>query len=365
MIQVSSSSLGGEELVEVQDCLARQWLGMGPKTKEFEASFSQRLNLPNFLLTNNGSNALHLAITCMALPPNSEIILPSFTWISCATAVVLAGHRPVFCDVALDTMNLSLDTVLPLVSPRTSAILAVHYAGKPVDIPSLQTLGLPIIEDVACAVDSKLNGAYCGSFGSASIFSFDAVKNLVMGEGGGVTFKDQSQFDLAYRLRYCGIAKSGFDSTATRSRWWEFEFTQAFPKMIPSDLNSAVGLAQLRKLDRLQARRKEIWQTYQREFSSVGWLIKPLDPSPNEQHSYFTYVVRMPGRDWAARTLLDQGIYTTLRYHPLHLYPQFGPQSPLPNTDRLAREALSLPLHPNLSDSDVSQVIEAVKSIPL
>src|SRR5437867_3767097 len=132
MISVFGSKVGDEELAEVKDCFDRQWMGLGPKTALFEKRFAERRGLPNTVLVNSGSNALHLAIAILDLPPGSDVIVPSFTWVSCAHAVILAGHHPVFCDVDLETMNVRVEDVEAARTSRARAVMVVHYAGKPV-----------------------------------------------------------------------------------------------------------------------------------------------------------------------------------------------------------------------------------------
>lgn len=363
MISVFGSKVGAEELSEIKTSLESQWLGIGPKTKAFEASFSARLGQP-FALLDSGSNSLFMAIKLLNLKPGCEIIVPSFTWIACAHAIKLAGHVPVFCDVDLHTQNVTAETIRPHLSKNTGAIMVVHYAGKPVLMDEILKLGFPVIEDAAHAVDSQLNGRYCGAMGTVGIFSFDAVKNLVMGEGGGVTAKDPALIERARLLRYCGIGKSGFEASAKSDRWWEYHIADFFPKFLPNDIMAAIGLAQLSKLDKLQAERKSIWHTYQMAFKDVDWLVRPSDPGPREKHSYFTYFLKIKNgqRDRLAKYLYENGIYTTLRYHPLHLNPIYKSPAKLPNTERLNEEGLNIPLHPNLSASDVTTVIETIKS---
>jgi dTDP-4-amino-4,6-dideoxygalactose transaminase len=368
MISVFGSKVGEEELREVKDCFDRQWLGMGPKTRAFEEAFSRRLGLSGLALVNSGSNALYAAVTCLGLPPSSEVVVPSFTWISCAHAVLLAGHRPVFCDVDLATHNVTAETIARSISPKTRAVMVVHYAGKPVKMGPVRELGLPIIEDAAHAVDSRLGGKACGAIGDVGIYSFDAVKNLAMGEGGAVTAADPERIERVRLLRYCGIGKSGFEAaTHNKARWWEYNIAEVYPKLLPSDVSAAIGLGQLAKLDRLQETRKEIWETYQKAFAGLDWLIRPADPEPDEQHSYFTYVIRIPKRDRSAQVLYDRGIYTTLRYHPLHMnaiFRAFAPAERLVNTERLNEDALSIPLHPNLGHADVEKIVNEVRNLP-
>ncbi|HEY0003249.1 MAG TPA: DegT/DnrJ/EryC1/StrS family aminotransferase [Pyrinomonadaceae bacterium] len=363
IISVFGSRVGEEEIEEVSASIRAQWMGLGPKVKRFEAEFAERLKLESFTMLDSGSNSLYMAVKLLNLPAGSEVILPSFTWISCAHAVVLCGCVPVFCDVDLATHNITAETIEPHLTDKTRAIMVVHYAGKPVRMQPIMELGLPIIEDAAHAVDSKLGEQYCGGIGDIGIYSFDAVKNLATPEGGGITARDPEMAARARLLRYCGIAKSGFEASANKDRWWEYDIGEFFPKLLPNDISASVGLAQLRKLDASQSYRKKIWDLYQREFAGLEWLVRPQDPEANEQHSYFTYCVRIvgPSRDEFAKYLYAEGIYSTLRYHPLHLNRIYQSKARLPICEQLNEEALSLPLHPNLSEADVDKIITTVK----
>ncbi len=364
MISVFGSKVGKEELAEVKECLDTQWMGAGNKVRAFEAAFADRLGMPDFAMIDSGSNSLLMAVRLLDLPANCEIILPSFTWIACAHAVVLAGCIPVFCDVDLNTQNVSADHIAPHITPKTGAVMVVHYAGKPVDMQPVLDLGLPVIEDAAHAVDSKYGEHYCGSVGAIGIYSFDPVKNLASCEAGGVVAKDPRLIEQARTLRYCGIGKSGLEASATKERWWEYNIVDYFPKMLPSDVSAGICLAQLRKLDSLQTCRRQIWERYQEEFAELGWLVRPLEAEVNERHSYFTYCVRVANgkRDQLAKYLYSKGIYTTLRYHPLHMNRIYKSSAKLPTCERLNEEALNLPIHPNLSHSNVDRVISVVKS---
>ena len=178
MINVFGSLVGPEELEEIRSSLEAQWMGIGPKTASFEKSFSQSRGLPDFVLLDSGSNSLYMAVKLLDLPPGCEVIVPSFTWIACAHAVVLSGCVPVFCDVNPDTHNATLSTISAALTKKTKAVMVVHYAGLPVPVEEIAQLGLPIIEDAAHAVDSQRQGRSCGSLGDIGIFSFDAIKNL-------------------------------------------------------------------------------------------------------------------------------------------------------------------------------------------
>ena len=367
MINVFGSKVGEEEIRQISESINNQWMGIGPKVNLFEEKFQKRLNLNNFLLLDSGSNALYLACSILDLPKGSEIIVPTFTWVSCAQAVLLAGHIPVLCDVDINTMNITVDTIKPHLSEKTGAIMVVHYAGLPVDMDPIIDLGYPVIEDAAHAVDSYYKGKACGSVADVGIYSFDAVKNLAIGEGGGITTKKQEMFDQAKILRYCGIGKSGFEASKHgKKRWWEYNIISQFIKMNPTDISAGIGLAQLEKFDELQAYRKKIWNIYQEEFKKTDWIKTPVDENPGDRHSYFTYAIRVPKRDELAHYLFDKGIYTTLRYHPLHmnkLYKQGHVK--LPNAEQLNEDALSIPLHPNLTMDEVNYIVETIKSFSI
>lgn len=366
MISVFGSKVGKEEIANVTEVLESQWMGFGKKVNLFEDRFAARLGLEHFAMVDSGSNALYMAVTLLDLPPGSDVIVPAFTWVSCAQAVILAGHNPIFCDVELDTLNVNRDTVEQAITEKTRAIMVVHFAGKPVDMDPILDIGLPVIEDAAHAVDSSYHGKPCGGIGDVGIYSFDAVKNLTTGEGGGITARRAELIDRARILRYCGIGKSGFEAAASsagdKTRWWEYNIQEPFIKMLPTNIAAAIGLAQLEKIDDLQAFRKRVWDVYQNEFENVAWITRPPEPAAHEQHSYFTYVIRVPERDRLAKYLFEADVYTTLRYHPLHLNPLYKSQARLPNSEVLNEDSLSLPLHPNLTMEQVEYIVDKVKN---
>lgn len=367
MITVFGSLVGDQEINNVSLCMKSQWMGFGKSVELFEKKYSEKYNLNNFAMVDSGSNALFMAVTLLNLPKNSEIILPSFTWVSCAQAILLAGHKPIFCDVDIETMNVRAEDIVKVITPKTAAIMVVHYAGLAVDMNPIINLGYPIIEDAAHAVDSTYEGKPCGSIGDLGIFSYDAVKNLTVGEGGGITSKSCELIDRAKIMRYCGIGKSGFDSAvsnaSSKKRWWEYNIQEPFIKMLPTNIAANIGLAQLDRIDELQQRRKVIWDTYQDEFKNDNKIITPQDAKNGDKHSYFTYCIRVPKRDELAHFLLKEEIYTTLRYHPLHLnYLYSQTNIRLANCEQLNEDALSIPIHPRLTDIELEKVINKIKA---
>jgi len=365
MINVFGSKVGQDEINEISDSINKQWMGIGPKTELFQKGMAERLGVEKFILVDSGSNGLFMALSLLNLPKGSEVIVPSFTWVSCAQVVCMVGLTPVFCDVDLNSQNVTAETIKAAITDKTSAIMVVHYGGLPVDLDPILELGYPVVEDACHAVDSKYKGRPCGTIGDVGVYSFDAVKNLSIGEGGGVYSKHADYMKRAEVLRYCGIGKSGFEaSTHGKERWWEYNIVEPFIKMNPSDIAAAIGVAQLKNLDNNQAYRKKIWDIYQEEFGKISWIQTPedADESRGDKHSYFTYFIRIPKRTEMAKYLYDKGIYTTLRYHPLHMNPLYKYEGHLENSEILNETGLNIPLHPSLSMDDVDKIIEEIKA---
>ncbi|MFA0960370.1 DegT/DnrJ/EryC1/StrS family aminotransferase [Roseivirga sp. BDSF3-8] len=362
MIRVFSSKAGVEELEHVRQSIENQWLGGGPKLKQFEDSMASDLSTQYFTMIDNATNGLFLACQLLGLEPGSEIICPSFTWVGCAHAIKLAGFEPVFCDVAIESQNVSVETIKPKITRKTSAIMVVHYAGLSVDMNPIIELGYPIIEDAAHAVCSTYKGRRCGTLGKIGVFSFDSMKNLAVGEGGGIAFSSEEHFERAKKLRLCGLGKSSYEMRGNKDRWWELGAREASLKFKPSDISAGVALGQLAKLPVLQQRRKEVWTRYHLELANINELHLPIEKEfDNSQHSYFTYTIRTPKRDQLANFLLSEDIYTTLRFFPIHLNEVYMNGLMLENTEILKETALNIPLHPNMEEQEVDKVISSIK----
>lgn len=360
MISVFGSDMSQKEIHNAMKCLENQWLSIGNNVKLFEENFKEKYNLKSFAMVDSGSNALFMAVTLLNLPKNSEVIVPSFTWLACAQAVIMAGHKPVFCDVDLTTMNITKEHAAKKITKNTAAIMVVHYAGLPVEMNELMELGLPIIEDAAHAVHSKYNGISCGNISDIGIYSFDSVKNLAVGEGGGICANNPDLIERVKKMRYCGVGASSFSQSSKKDRWWEYDISEPFIKMLPTDISASIGLAQLERIEQLQQRRKDIWNYYQQNLKNV---INPVDAKDGDRHSYFTYSIRTKNRDKLARYLLNEGVYTTLRFHPLHLNKIYNQMDvKLENCEKLNEDCLSIPLHPRLTDIEVEKVVDKINN---
>lgn len=349
MINLFNATLGKEELDEISSSFDNSWMGFGPKVVEFENRLSKKIGINDMVMMDSGSSALTLAVHLLNLPAGSKIVLPSFTWVSCVHAIILNGHIPVFADIDYNTQNVTKKTISKVVKDA-KAIMVVHYAGLPVDIDELD-FGIPIIEDAAHAIVSKYKGKPCGTLGKIGIYSFDSVKNLATPDAGGIV-SDPETLDIARKYRYLGIEKTGYFNTNSK-KWWEYNINYIWHKMVPNDISASIGLCQIKKLDKNQKRRKEIWDVYQKNIK----VEKPLD---YEHHSYFTYLIKTKNRDKLAKIMLDNDIFVTLKFHPLHLNKIFQSNVNLPVTELINETGLNLPIHPNVTDSDLDKIIDLV-----
>lgn len=370
MINVFQPSLGAEEAAAVAGVFAGNWLGHGPGTRAFEAEFAGHLGVApeSVVFVNSGTAGLFLAVQALRLGPGDEVVLPTISFVGAANAVVTSGARPVFCDVDPVTLNPTIDDVLQALTPRTAAVVLLHYGGLPGDVAAISRLcrdrGVALVEDTACAVASSVDGRACGTFGDLAMWSFDAMKILVTGDGGMVRASDPQTAEAVRRLAYHGLARaSAFSSTAAAARrWWEIDVREPGQRLIGNDVTAAVGRVQLARLPAFVARRREIANTYDALLAGVDGIAPPPPaPSGHTSSHYFYWVGLDPAlRDDIAADLLAEGIYTTFRYPPLHRLPVYGGGSALPASDLAAARTLLLPMHQGLSDEEVRHVARAL-----
>ncbi|MEW2267928.1 DegT/DnrJ/EryC1/StrS family aminotransferase [Streptomyces sp. NPDC047853] len=371
MINLFQPQMGAEELAAVSEVFEDQWLGHGPRTAAFESAFADHLGVgaEHVVFLNSGTAGLFLALESLGLRPGDEVVLPSPSFLAAANAVQLSGARPVFCDTDERTLNPALEHVEAAVTPRTRAVIALHYGGHPGDIVRIaghcRERGITLIEDAACSVASRVDGRPVGTFGDLAMWSFDAMKVLVTGDGGMIYVKDPESAARIRRLAYHGLTRSsGLGYARVSARWWEMEVPEPGRRVIGNDLTAAIGAVQLRRLPGFVARRREIVALYDSELSTLeGVLTPPAPPAGHESTHYFYWIQLTPGlRDRVARDLLNDGIYTTFRYAPLHKVPAYGHAGgELPGVERASERTLCLPLHPGLSDGDVRTVVSSLR----
>lgn len=358
--------LGPAELDGVRQVLESRWLGRGRLTKEFEDRLAAYLGARYVIAVNSGTAALHLALDALELEAGDEVIVPSLTFVSSVQAILAAGGRPVFCEVNPATLNLDPGDAAACWSGRTRAILAVHYGGRICDMEGLRRLaaarGIRLVEDAAHAFGSGAPGARAGTLGDIGCFSFDPIKNITCGGGGAVV---TNHVDLAERIRArhnVGLETDSW-SRLTGERPWFYRVVEPGYRYYLSNLNAAIGLVQLGRMEEFRARKQAVVRRYDEAFSAIEGLA--VIRHDLEDVFPFNYVVRVLGgrRDALMRHLKERGIGTTIQFIPNHLQPVFAPFArPLPVTERLYEEILTLPLYVEMTDADVEEVIGEVKA---
>ena len=351
-IPLSRPLIGDAEVTAVADVLRSGHLASGRRVEQFETAFARAVQVDHALAVTSGTTALELALRALQVGPGDEVVVPSFTFIATANVVRLVGARPVFADVDPTTYCVSAETVEPHLTPRTAAVIAVHLYGNVADAEGLAALcrarDLPLIEDAAQALGGSWKGRPVGSLGTIGAFSFYPTKNITTGEGGMVTTSDPDVADRLALLRNHGSR-----------RRYEHEIIGTNARM--TDIGAVIGIEQLAKLDRWQARRREIATAYDR---ALGSHVRTPAVADGVVHAYHQYTVLSDERSALQRRLQEAGIGFGVYYEtPCHRQkPYVDEGSALSTTDRLASEVLSLPIRPDLTDAEVTEVIRCVNA---
>jgi aminotransferase len=370
MLQIFSNSLGQDELDVVSKVFESKWLGNGTECQLLESEFAAHLNTgsEHVLLFNCATSAIFIGLQTLGIGPGDEVIVSSVNFIACATAVTALGAVPVFADVDARTLNILPEEITRKKTSRTKAVIVLHYGGHPAcmnEIKAACSDDILLFEDSANAIASTYHGQACGTIGDAGVWSCDAMKILVMGDGGFLHLKDKALQPKTNSLRYLGLApknSSGIDSLQSgNGKWWEYEIENISGRYTSNDLLASIGRVQLRKLNGFVERRKAIWNYYQEKLAGTGDLVLPPEPENNCTSSYYFYWIQTAHRDALARHLTDKGIYCTFRYYPLHLIGHFNSRERLPNAELVNNTTLNIPLHQNLSESDLEHIVAAVK----
>jgi len=370
MINLFLPSIGQEEIDAVSEVLRSGWLGLGPKTKEFEDAFAKYIGVPYAVGVNSCTAALDLAVKLCNIQEGDEVLVPTLTFVSTAHAVVYNKGTPVFCDIDPDTLLISLDSIREKLTSRTKAIIIVHFGGRCVDIEAVRAIVGPdvkIIEDNAHAAGSSFNGKMAGSLGDIGCFSFQAVKNICCGDGGMLTLKDEEEHLRAKKLRWLGIDKGTWDRTTNFNKYlWEYNVEEIGLKCHMNDIMAAIGLVQLKRLNELNQKRREVVKTYYNQLSQIPEVVLPVDDDGASTSSWHLFPIKIKNRDDLLAYLMEQDIHVGVHYKPIHLYPCYQQQhTTLPVAEQVWLELLSLPLHPNLTHEDVLTVCNAIQQFLL
>lgn len=355
------------------DTLRSGWIGTGPRTARFEELFAEYVGSPHAVAVSSGTAALHLSLLAAGVGEGAEVITTPMTFPSTANAIVHAGATPVFADVDAVTGNIDPERVAAAITPRTAAILPVHYAGRPCRMDALEELAatheLLLVEDAAHAVGGAFGNRRIGAIGDATCFSFYVTKNLVTGEGGMVTTADAELAARVRRLCLHGMDCDAWQRFSVHS-FRHYEVTEPGFKSNMTDVQAALGIHQLAKVERGLARRLEIWAAY-----DAGLAGLPVEPPAAEEpatvharHLYSVLVEAGRPRDGVLDGLIGHRIGTGVHYRPVHLHPfyreRFGHrEGDFPHAEAIGERTLSLPLSPALTDADVADVLEAMTEV--
>ena len=368
MIHISRSVVGTAEL-EAMGRVIREdgYLGMGREVRAFEAELQEYLGGRDrtVICLNSGTAALHLAVQSLT-SPGDEVLVQSLTFIASFQAISAAGAVPVACEVYPDTVTLDLEDAARRITPRTKAMMPVHYASNPGDLEAIygfaERHGLRVIEDAAHAFGCTYKGRKIGSFGDLACFSFDGLKNITSGEGGAVVTSDPGVIQAVQDARLLGVQRDT-EKRYQGARSWEFDVQHQGYRYHLSNLFAAVGRVQLGRFEgEFKPRRVELAQKYRTAFTGRSdLLLFHGDPGPIVPHIFPIKVVNGK-RDGLRQFLRQQGIETGIHYKPNHLLTFYGGgRESLPVTEKLYEELLTLPLHPGLSDAEIDTTIAAVR----
>ncbi|XWJ91043.1 UDP-4-amino-4-deoxy-L-arabinose aminotransferase [Phytobacter ursingii] len=366
----SRPSMGDEELTAIQDVLRSGWITTGPKNQQLEEAFCQLTGNQHAIALSSATAGMHVTLMALGIGAGDEVITPSMTWVSTLNMIVLLGATPVMIDVDRDTLMVTAESIEAAITPKTKAIIPVHYAGAPADIDAIRALGekyaIPVIEDAAHAAGTYYKGHHVGCCGTA-IFSFHAIKNMTCAEGGLVVTDDEKLAQRIRSLKFHGLGVDAYDRQ-THGRAPQAEVISPGYKYNLADINAALALVQLGKLHEANKRRTEIAQRYLRELADTPF--QPLTvPAWPHVHAWHLFIIRVDEtrcgltRDALMEALKAQGIGTGLHFRAAHTqkyYRENFPDLSLPNTEWNSARICSLPLFPDMTDDDTSRVIAAL-----
>lgn len=370
------ASLGEEEVQAVSEVVRSGWITTGAKTLEFERQFAEYIGVKYAIAVSSCTAALHLSLEAIRLQKGDEVLLPTTTFTATAEVVAHFGARPVFVDIDPLTMNMDPIDAKRRITSRTRAMIPVHFAGQPCDMDSLHNLSdghkLHVIEDAAHALPSAYKGHRVGTLSEITAFSFYATKTLTTGEGGMVTTNNTAYAKRIQMMRLHGISHDAWNRHGV-GRSWHYEVQEAGYKYNLTDLQSAIGIVQLAKCERMSISRRQITERYNQAFAKLGVLEVPEELS-DCQSSCHLYVLRLHldqlqiSRDRFIEELDQRGVSASVHFIPLHLQPyyqkQFGYKAgDYPVAERQYRRCLSLPIYPGMSDEETDYVIHAVSGI--
>jgi dTDP-4-amino-4,6-dideoxygalactose transaminase len=364
------------EMEEVLDSMRKAWLGTGPKVARFERDFAAYKGMANAVAVNSCTAALHLACLSLELKPGDEVVTTPMTFCASVNAILHAGGRPVLADVDPRTMNLDPQAVERAITERTRAILPVHFAGRPCEMDALESIarprGLAIVEDCAHAIETEYRGKKAGTIGDFGCFSFYSTKNVVTGEGGMVLTGDSERADRIRVLALHGMSRDAWKRFSDEG-FKHYDVVAAGFKYNMMDLQAAIGIHQLARVEQNWKRRAEIWRRYDQAFADLP-VVTPAPVEPGTRHAYHLYTILVDEErtgisrdaflDGMTRRKIGVGVhYRSIPEHPYYRSALGWRPEDTPNAWRIGRQTVSLPISPKLTDEDVEDVIAAVRDL--
>jgi dTDP-4-amino-4,6-dideoxygalactose transaminase len=361
---------------EVLDCLETGWLGTGPKVAQLERDFRDYIGGRFAVAVNSCTAALHLSMLAAGIGPGDEVITTPLTFCATVNAIIHAGAQPVLADVDPRTFNIDPREVEKRITRKTRAIVPVHFAGRPCDMNSLVEIAerhrILLIEDCAHAIETEYGGRHAGTFGAFGCFSFYVTKNMTTGEGGMIVTSEERHADRLKVLALHGMSKDAWRRFSDDG-YKHYYVVECGYKYNMMDIQAAIGIHQLRRIDTGWRRRQEVWAAYQRELRDLP-VILPAEPEPDIRHAYHLYTALIDAdhtritRDQFMNAMTAQNIGVGVHYQsiPVHPYYQdrFGwrPEC-YPNSFRIGQQTVSLPLSAKLTDEDVGDVVRAARYV--
>ena len=372
-LPLSRPSLGEEELAAIKSVFESGWITTGPKNAELEEAFCQLTGNQHAIAVSSATAGMHVTLLALGIQPGDEVITPSLTWVSTINIITLLGATPVMIDIDRDTLMVTPELIEAAITPRTRAIIPVHYAGAPADIDAIRAIGerhgIPVIEDAAHAAGCYYKEKHVGQQGTA-IFSFHAIKNMTCAEGGLIVTDDAALADRMRSLKFHGLGVDAYDRH-THGRKPQAEVIMPGFKYNLQDISAAIALVQLKKLPAINQRRAAIAQRYLTELANTPFL--PLaQPEWSHQHAWHLFIIRVDeaqcgiSRDALMETLKAQDIGTGLHFRAAHTHKYYReryPQLSLPHTEWNSDRICSISLFPDMRDEDVTRVISALRQI--
>jgi dTDP-4-amino-4,6-dideoxygalactose transaminase len=370
------ATIGEEEKQAVVEVLETGWLTTGPRASQFEQSFSRFVNARHAVAVNSCTAALHLALAVLNVHEGDEVIVPTMTFAASGEVVLYQGARPVLVDCLPDAFHIDPVKIEAAITPRTRAIIPVHYAGYPCQMEAILEIAschnLKVVEDAAHSLPTRYNGKMVGSIGDITCFSFYATKTLTTGEGGMITTDDG---DLADRMRILslhGISRHAWNRYSEKGTW-KYEILDAGYKYNLTDLQAAIGLAQLEKCVRMRDARAQIAAEYARLLGGQEAFKLPAIPLGRD-HAWHLFVIEANplgltiGRDQVIEEMKRRGIGTSVHFIPLHLHPLYQRKlgyrnGQFPNAEERFNRAISLPIYPDMTLEEIERVAEALQDI--